>query len=74
MKISNKCPKCGSSEIIIAPGKKSPAESGRFIMTGLTTLSGVLFDRYVCSDCGYSEEYFDRDNTQKLIDQFDINN
>ncbi len=72
MKKTNKCPKCGSTQLIVVPGKNAPAESGRFVMTGLTTTSAVLFDRYVCSECGYSEEYFDKENTKKLIKKFGI--
>ena len=51
MKISGKCPKCGSDKIIIVPGKRIPAEAGRAIMIGSSTLSSALFDRYVCSEC-----------------------
>ena len=74
MKISGKCPKCGSDKIIIVPGKRIPAEAGRAIMIGSSTLSSALFDRYVCSECGYSEEYFDEDNIDKLISKFGIDN
>lgn len=74
MKKNNRCPKCGSSQLIIVPGKNIPAESGRAIMIGLSTLSSALFDRYVCSKCGYSEEYFDSENIDKLIGKFGINN
>ena len=43
-------------------------------MTGNLANSSVLFDRYVCTECGYSEEYFDKDNVDKLINKFGINN
>ena len=68
------CPKCGSNKIIIVPGKKIPAESGRSIMIGQSALSSAIFDRYICSECGYSEEYFDKENIDKLINKFGINN
>lgn len=74
MKSNKICPKCGSSKIIIVPGKKVPPESGRVIMIGSTGLSSAIFDRYICSECGYSEEYFDKDNIDKLISKFGINN
>ena len=74
MKNNNKCPKCGSSKIIIVPGKKVPPESGRVIMIGSTGLSSAIFDRYICSECGYSEEYFDKDNIDKLLNKFGSNN
>ena len=74
MKNNNKCPKCGSSKIIIVQGKKVPPESGRVIMIGSTGLSSAIFDRYICSECGYSEEYFDKDNIDKLLNKFGSNN
>ena len=74
MNKTGKCPKCGSNKLIIVPGKKIPAQAGRAIMIGSSTLSSALFDRYVCSQCGYSEEYFDKDNIDKLISKFGIDN
>lgn len=74
MKKSGKCPKCGSKELIKVPGDTMPANAGRFIMTGLTNLSSVVFDRYVCSQCGYSEEYFDYDGIAKLSKKFGVEN
>lgn len=74
MKNSKICPKCNSDEIIIVPGKRIPAENGRNIMIGSSVFSSALFDRYVCSDCGYSEEYFDENEIKKLKDKFETNN
>ncbi len=74
MKKSGKCPKCGSKELIKVPGNVKPASSGRFIMAGLTHKSSIIFDRYVCSNCGYSEEYFDNDGIKKLSKKFGIEN
>ena len=59
MKMKNKCPKCGSSDIIIAPGKAGAYGAGNNIQVGLTVFSAVLVNRYVCCECGYSEEWID---------------
>lgn len=70
MKATGKCPKCGSTDLIIIPGKMTPAGSGRYVMTGNTTLSAALLHRYVCASCGYTEEYFDKEDIEKLKHKF----
>ena len=57
MKMKNKCPKCGSSDIIMIPGKSGAHGVGNNIQVGLTVFSAVLVNRYVCCECGYSEEW-----------------
>ena len=66
MKMKNRCPKCGSSDIILVPGKAGAYGVGNNIQIGLTVLSAVLANRYVCCDCGYSEEWIDKDDLQAL--------
>lgn len=66
MKMKNKCPKCGSSDIIIAPGKTGAYGAGNNIQVGLTVFSAVLVNRYVCCECGYSEEWIDKEDLQTL--------
>ncbi|MBR5266994.1 MAG: hypothetical protein IKU20_02215 [Lachnospiraceae bacterium] len=66
MKMKNRCPKCGSSDIILVPGKAGAYGVGNNIQIGLTVLSAVLVNRYVCCDCGYSEEWIDKDDLQAL--------
>lgn len=56
MKNNVSCPKCGGTEIIKIPGKAGAYGSGNNIMIGMTIFSAILVNRYVCSDCGYSEE------------------
>ena len=71
MKKSGKCPKCGTREIVLVPGKLVPAGNGRSIMLGHSALSSALIDRYICLECGYSEDYFDENELQKITDKFD---
>jgi predicted nucleic-acid-binding Zn-ribbon protein len=59
MKKSNKCPKCNSQEIIRIPGRVSGVGAGNIIMTGMTVFSAVKVTRYLCTDCGFSEEWID---------------
>ena len=66
MKKSGKCPKCGCEEIIFILGYNGPYGAGNNIRVGLTTMSSVLVNRYVCSECGYSEEWIDKVDIDKL--------
>ena len=66
MKNTNKCPKCGSSDIIKIPGHAGAYGSGNNIMVGMTIKSAVPVDRYLCTSCGYSEEWVDLDEIDKV--------
>ena len=66
MKNNVSCPKCGGREIIKIPGKAGAYGSGNNIMIGMTIFSAILVNRYVCSDCGYSEEWIDTKDLEKL--------
>ena len=44
-----KCPKCGGANIQKEEGRLEGATMGA---------SRLFFDVYICSDCGYSEFYF----------------
>ena len=70
MKNTNKCPKCGSSDIIKVPGHVGAYGSGNNIMVGMTIKSAVPVDRYLCANCGYSEEWVDIDNIEKIEKKF----
>lgn len=66
MKNTNKCPKCGPSDIIKVPGHAGAYGSGNNIMVGMTIKSAVPVDRYLCASCGYSEEWVDLDDIDKV--------
>lgn len=70
MKNTNKCPKCGSSDIIKVPGYAGAYGSGNNIMVGMTIKSAVPVDRYLCTSCGYSEEWVNTDNIDKIKKKF----
>ena len=60
MKNTGICPKCHSSEIIRIPGNVGAYGAGsNIIKAGFTTLSSVTVTRYLCTSCGYTEEWID---------------
>lgn len=70
MKVKRICPKCSCNDILRVEGKAGAYGSGNNIMTGLTVFSAVLVHRYVCCSCGYSEEWIDKEDVQKLKERF----
>ena len=66
MKQKKLCPKCGSRDILRVPGNAGAYGSGNNIPTGWSIFSAVLVHRYVCCDCGYSEEWIDLDDIRRL--------
>lgn len=62
MKSSGKCPKCSSADIKRVTGEK---QSKIGVPTGV--LSWVPVTRYICTKCGFLEEYVEGDSAlQKL--------
>ena len=66
MKNSKTCPKCGCYEIVRVEGSAGPYGSGNNIMIGATIFSAINVNRYVCLNCGYSEEWIDKEDLDKL--------
>ncbi len=57
MRDSKKCSKCESGEILKVPGKRYDSPGGNTIVGGVF---GVVYvTRYVCGQCGYTEEWVD---------------
>ncbi|HOG65704.1 MAG TPA: hypothetical protein PLD82_09750 [Spirochaetota bacterium] len=55
MKQHGVCPKCGSREIALSSG--SNTSDVNTILTGMTYLSAVACEKYICLGCGYTEQY-----------------
>jgi hypothetical protein len=70
MKNTKLCPKCNGSDILKIPGKSGPYGSGNNIQTGWTIFSAILVHRYLCCSCGFSEEWIDQKDIQKLKDTY----
>ncbi|HYV90846.1 MAG TPA: hypothetical protein VE978_03650 [Chitinophagales bacterium] len=58
MKNSQTCPKCSSKDILRIPGYVGPYGSGNNINIGFFR-APVKISRYVCTSCGFSEEWID---------------
>ena len=63
MKISGKCPKCGSTDTWHNEGKM-PYSDRSFIVTSLFGRQRV--DAYICASCGFIEEYVNTTKPEKL--------
>ncbi len=70
MKQSRICPKCSGSDILRIEGDVRGYGAGNNIMAGATIFSAVKVHRYVCTRCGYSEEWIDREDIPKLIKKY----
>ena len=66
MKNTKICPKCNAAEIVRFDGYVGGYGEGNYLLTGLTALSAVKINRYVCCSCGYTEEWIDREELEKV--------
>ena len=67
MKNTKLCPKCNSREIVRIDGNAGAYGSGNNIPLGATIFSAVKVNRYICCRCGYTEEWIDRQDIEKII-------
>lgn len=67
MKRTKKCPKCGSFDIIRFDGSYGNGAVGNNIIVGMSVLSAVNVNRYVCTSCGFIEEWVDDNDISKLV-------
>ena len=56
MKTTGTCPKCEARDVIRIPGSLAAGTSNA-IPVGKTLFSVVKVTRFLCSRCGYSEEW-----------------
>jgi ribosomal protein S27AE len=71
MKTTGKCPKCTSGDILRIAGKVGAYGAGNNISIGRTIFSSVKVTRYLCGQCGYSEEWIDAAaDLQKLREKY----
>ncbi len=66
MKNTKICPKCGANDIIRINGHAGAYGSGNNIMLGATIFSAVNVNRYICCDCGFTEEWIDKEDIEKI--------
>ena len=67
MKNSGQCTKCRSTDIARREGKVGPHGSGNHIITGITVFSAVMVTRYICLNCGFTEEWIEGENELEKI-------
>lgn len=72
MKNTKRCPKCGSGDILLIPGRTGAYGSGNNIPVGITVFSAVLVNRYLCGTCGYSEEWIHREDLERLRKKYEL--
>lgn len=71
MKNSGVCPKCRGEDILRIEGNAGAYGSGNNIPVGATIFSYVKVHRYLCCDCGYSEEWIDKRDIPKLKKKYE---
>jgi len=71
MKNTKICPKCNSREILRILGETGAYGTGNNILVGVTIFGAVNVTRYLCCECGYSEEWIDnKKDIEKLQRKF----
>lgn len=66
MKNTKVCPKCGSIDIVRVDGSTGAYGTGNNVMVGSTIFSAVNVNRYICCDCGFTEEWIDKEDIHKI--------
>lgn len=71
MKNTGRCPKCDGNNLIRIPGCADGYGAGNNIKYGITIFSYIKVTRYVCSNCGFSEEWIDeKSDIDKLVEKY----
>lgn len=60
------CTKCGSKDILRVEGTCKAYGVGNNIQLGFPSFSAVLVHRYVCCQCGFTEEWIDKEDIAEL--------
>jgi predicted nucleic-acid-binding Zn-ribbon protein len=64
MKSDGVCPKCSSKQII-----KIPSELGTFNVIKIDMFKFANLTRYICTSCGYMEQYISDDSSLSKLRQ-----
>lgn len=65
MKNTRICPKCKSTDIIRFDGYLGAYGSGNNMQVSM--FSAVNVNRYICCVCGYTEEWIDKEDIEKVV-------
>ncbi|MEL6866920.1 MAG: hypothetical protein AAFP19_21020 [Bacteroidota bacterium] len=63
MKSTFQCPKCQSTNVLEVTGYRT--NTNNIIPLSKWSLHSAVLDRYICADCGYTEEYVQLSNSFK---------
>lgn len=66
MKNTKTCPKCNSADVVRVNGSVGSYGTGNNIMIGATIFSAVNVNRYICCSCGFTEEWIDKVDIDKI--------
>ena len=66
MKNTGICPKCRGENVVRMDGSVGAYGTGNNVMIGKSIFSAVNVNRYICLDCGFSEEWIDREDLEKV--------
>lgn len=69
MKNTKTCPKCKSKDIVIFSGSKRGSGTRGFcnsLFLGISAFSAVYINRYICCNCGYTEEWISKKDLEKV--------
>lgn len=68
MKASKICPKCSSTNLVRYSGKSDTNNIyGNNIALGDPVWELIKINRYICCECGYTEEWIDQKDLDKII-------
>jgi len=71
MKNTKICTKCNSKEILRIPGEVGVYGVGNNIVIGKTIFNAVKVTRYLCCECGFSEEWIDnKSDIEKIHNKY----
>ncbi|MBR6584533.1 MAG: hypothetical protein IKK69_02450 [Firmicutes bacterium] len=68
MKNTGVCPKCGGTEIKRIAGHKQ--SNGNWLSINYSHWDFVGVHRYLCCSCGFSEEWIDSDDIEKIKKEY----
>ena len=64
MKNEKLCPKCNGNNILRFEGEIGPYGTGNNMQVSF--FHAVKVHRYICASCGFTEEWVDREDIQKI--------
>lgn len=66
MRSTKQCPKCLGTDLVHFEGSVGPYGTGNNLMIGASIFSAVKVNRYVCCRCGFTEEWVDREDLERI--------